>query len=215
MNNCNECKPTCGCDKPKCGCPKPIFDIDEMPNDVATLRYNFDGISAWYDYSNMIYQTQTDTTVSVDAIARVLKHMAERHTDTISAKELGSILHLADIGDVDITDVQDHSILVYKKDGTCASGCNGISNTWYGWNSDEHISTSMDSVMGFDADGSPVSLQKPTHTNQYYQLGWNASNKLSYTQPKEVTTAPTDADGFKYRLYLDPNTKQIVYVKEK
>lgn len=214
MNNCN-CKPTCGCDTPKCGCPKPIFDIDEMPNDVATLRFNFDGISAWYDFSNMIRQTQTDTTVSVDAIARVLKHMAERHTDTISAKELGSILHLADIGDVDITDVQDHSILVYKKDGSCASGCNGISNSWYGWNADEHTNTSMSSVMGFDANGSPVSLQKPAHTNQYYQLGWNASDKLSYTQPKQVTTAPIDSEGYKYRLYLDPTTKQIVYVKEK
>lgn len=214
MNNCN-CKATCGCEKERCGCPKPIFDIDEMPNDVATLRFNYDGISAWYDFNNMIYQTQTDTTVSVDAIARVLKHMAERHTDTISAKELGSILHLADIADVDITEVQDNSMLVYSKDGTCPSGCDGINNSWVGWNALDEQTTETELVMGFGANGRPKSLQKPAHTDQYYQLGWNGANKVSYSQPKEVSSAPKDSSGYAYRLYIDPNTKELVYVKEK
>lgn len=204
----------CNCNKPQCGCGKPILDINEMPDDIATLRFNVNGVSALYDYGNMIRQTQTDTNISADSIKRVLKYMAERHTDTISAKELGSILHLADIADVDITDVQDNSILVYKKNSDCAQGCIGLNNAWQGWNSEEHLDDTVRTIMGFTDDNAPVALQAPANTNQHYILGWNAENKVSFTQPDVVTTAPTDAGGKKWALYLDPITKEIVVVKE-
>lgn len=70
--------------------------------------------------------------------------------------------------------------------------------------------------MGFDAGGKPHALNHPVHTNQYYQLGWNSANKVSWSQPVEVASTDTikDSDGKVWRLYVNPTTKQLCYVKE-
>lgn len=215
--NCNRCNSGCA-PKNKCGCAKPFLDIDEMPNSVSILRYNFNGMSAWYDYGNMIYQTQTDTSISVDAIERVLKHMAERHVDTISARELGSILHIADIGDVDITGVEDNSLFVYQKDNNCSHGCEGINNSWIAWNSRDHMVDSMQTVMGFDADGAPQTLLPPASADKFYVLGWNGANKVGYKQieqvSKESITVTEGGRSYIYKVCVDPNTNELVYIKE-
>lgn len=216
--NCNDrCHEGCGCRKP-CGCAKPFLDIDEMPDSVSILRFNFDGMSAWYDYGNLVYKTQTDTSISVDAIERVLKHMAERHTDTITARELGSILHIADIGDVDITGVEDNSLFVYQKDNNCAHGCEGINNSWIAWNSKDHMVDSMRTVMGFDANGAPQTLLPPANADQYYIVGWNGENQVSYKQIEEVSeesiTFTEDGKSYIKTVCVDPNTNELVYIKK-
>ena len=177
-----------------------------MPESVATLRFNFDGASTWYDYTNMIYQTQTDTTVSADALKRALIHMAERHTDVISAKELGSILHIADIGDVDITGIGDNALFVYQKNSDCAHGCQGIDNSWKAWNALEHQATSLDTIMGFDENGKPYTLQRPASTNKHYLLGWAANGKIQY-----LVLTPFGDVTDKKPLYIDPETGEIGY----
>lgn len=213
-NRC-DCCTTCGEHKDKCRCPDQILGIENLYSDnLAYLTFNDGGRSVSYDYTSMIKQTETDTTISVDTLERVLKHMAERHTDTISAKELGAILHVADLGDVDISGIQNDSLFVYQKTSDCGEGCEGINNSWIAWNSNEHLADSLQTAMGFDADGKVLALNTPTHTNQYYQLGWNADNKLSYNQPVEVSTPPVDSSNYAYRVYLDPTTKQLVYAKE-
>lgn len=185
------------------------------PNNPAYLTFNDGGRSVGYDFSHMINMTETDTSISVDVLGRVLKYMAERHIDTISAKELGSILHLADIGDVDITDLADYSFLAYRKNSECAEDCDeGKNNAWYAWNSLEHLSDSLQYVMGYDADGKPLTLNTPAHTDQQYFLGWDRDNKLSYFQAREVATPPVDSNGKVQRLYRDPTTGEIVYVLE-
>ena len=190
-----------------------------MPDSVSILRYNICGLSKWYDYGNMIYRTQTDTSVSVDAINRVLKHMAERHIDTISAKELGSILHIADIGDVDITGITDNALFVYKKENNCASGCEGINNRWIAWNNADNMTDSMHSVMGFDANGAPISLLPPANANRYYMLGWDPDNKVSYTQPVEKTKESIQVTeggvNYIYKVCIDPSDNRLVYIKER
>lgn len=212
MTCCNDCK-DCGCKD--CGCPEPIQSIDNLDSQYpGRLRFNYGGRSVDYDFSSMIKQVETDTSLSVDSINRVLKYAAERHMDTLSAKEIGSILHIADIGDVDITGVTDNSLLVYQKDSDCGQGCEGIDNAWIAWNSNENLSENIETVMGFDADGKPHALARPQNTNQFYMLGWNAAGKVSYTQAVEVSSAPTDKDDKVYRLYVDPDSKQLVYVKE-
>ena len=123
--NCNCKKPKCDCDSgcdctPKCSCLKPFLDIEPVPGNISMLKYNLNGVSSWYDFRPMIEETETDTSISVDSVKRVLTYMAERHVDTISAKELGSILHLADISDIDIADVENNSLLVFKKENNCA-----------------------------------------------------------------------------------------------
>ena len=205
MNNCNCNK---RCDETPCGCAVPVIDVDEMPESIATLKFNFNGVSTWYDYTNMITQTQTDTSITADALNRVLTYMAERHTDSISAKELGSILHLADIGDVDTTGAGDHALLVYQKDSDCGQGCEGISNSWNAYNALDHQDTSVNYILGFDADGRPLTLQKPATPSKHYLLSWAAQDKLKYITP----TAFASATG-KKALYVDPDTGEIGYIQ--
>lgn len=219
MNNncCNPCQDCCSCKKPKCGCAKRVLDIDEMPDTVSILRFNYDGLSTWYDFGNMIYQTQTDTSVSVDAINRVLKHMAERHIDTISARELGSILHVADLGDVDITNVEHNSLFVYQKNNNCAAGCQGINNRWIAWSKDQgnNSVTNMRNIMGFASDGAPKALLPPANTSQFYYLVWDKNNEAKWKQPIKVVERSTLVrNGKILKVYADPDTKELVYVEE-
>lgn len=215
--NCDKCHKGCA-PKNVCGCRKPFLDITEMPDTVSILSYNFDGATAWYDYGNMIFKTQTDTKVRVDAIRRVLEHLAERHIDTISAHELGSILHIADLGDVDITGVEDNSLFVYQKDNNCSHGCEGVNNSWIAWNSNDHMVDSMRTIMGFDADGAPQTLLPPANAGQFYIVGWNGENQVSYKQIEEVSeeSITETIDGVSYVRYacVDPNTNELVFIRK-
>lgn len=214
----NRCNKGCGCGSCNGCCGKEILDIDEMPDSVSILRYNINGLSTWYDYGNMIYQTQTDTEVKINVQKRSLIHEAERHTDVISHEELGSILHVADLGDVDITGVADNSLFVYQKNSDCGEGCEGIDNSWIAWNAKEHLAESLETIMGFDEDDKPKALQTPDEPSQHYVLEWNGANKAQWTQPTIVAVAPSvteDGVEYVYRPYMDPTSKQVVFVKEK
>lgn len=186
---------------------------DDTP---AWLRFNFGGKSVDYDFTSVVKFAETDTSMRLDIPGRSLVYNAEKHTDSFSASELGSILHIADIGDVDITGVTDNSLFVYQKNSDCGEGCEGIDNSWIAWNANENLVSMVETLMGFDADGKPHALNHPEHTDQYYTLGWNAAGKVSWSQPVEAasTDAIKDTDNKVWRLYLDPNTRQIRFIKE-
>ena len=206
MNN----EPCDRCGKKKCcAIPKPVIDVQALPDDPLTLSYNFNGIGTTYDYRNLVKAGETDTTLSADAIERVLQYMAEKHVDTISAKELGAILHLTDIGDVDVADVEANSMLVYKKESDCAQGCDGSVNGWTAHNALDHIVSSLQYVAGYDADGAPKSLSSPSAPSQQYLLGWNGNGKVGWTQIKTAATRPTNA----YQVYWDADNNEFVKVK--
>lgn len=218
--NCN-CQRGCGCGKCQsrkcdypCACPSLFLGVEQLPDTLSVLRFNIGGKRADYDFSNLIYQTQSDTVLVADAINRLLKYTAERHTDTITAQELGSILHLADIGDVDTTGASNGSLLVYQKDSNCAAGCTGVLDSWKVWNALDEQAANLSYLMGFNANGVGTALAQPMNPGQYYQLGWNAQNQLSYSQLPIVPTAPVNANGKKLAVYVDPNTKQLVAVEE-
>lgn len=197
--NCSKCNETpCGCEKKcceqPCGCEQPTLSIEDVPNSVSMLKHNVNGVSVWYDYQNLVDKTQTDTNVLVDSDKRIFVHNAERHQDVITARQLGSILHLADIADIDIRNVSPNSMMVY--DGEC--------NAWMAWNSTSHGTMSLQTAMGFGPDGKPLSLSAPTNAAQHYMLGWNAENKLSYSQPVQFSNISDKA-----ALYIDKTTKQI------
>lgn len=210
---CDKCDKCGKCESP-CGCGRPFLDIGLKSGSSTELSYNINGLTSTWDYYGIVQAGQTDTTLGVNTTDRTMVYNAERHTNTISSKELGSILHIADIGDVDISGVQDNSMFVYQKNSDCGEGCDGLDNSWIAWNALDHGVDSARTVMLFDADGKPRTLNIPANANQYYQLGWNGDSQVSWTQPVEVATPPQDADGKVYRLYLDPNTKRIVVVKE-
>lgn len=220
MNNCYnkcDCDPCrkSKCCEPICGCPTQILGITTVHDDTpAWLRFNLGGKSVDYDFTSVVKSAETDTSMRLDIVNRNFVYNAERHVDSFSASELGSILHIADIGDVDITGVTDNSIFVYQKNSDCGEGCEGIDNSWVAWNEKDHLVDEAETLMGFDGDGKPQALNHPINTNEYYQLGWNGSDKISFSQPTVAATAPVDGDGKVWRLYVDPNTKQLVVVKE-
>lgn len=205
-NECNECreKKPCGC-----GAPQRVLSIEVDPTNPARLAFNLDGKTVWYDFSSLVKYAETKTSIAMDEANRVMRYNGEPGESTISAKELGSILHVADLGDVDADGLEEGSFLIYQKDSNCAEGCEGVNNKWIAWNEGSYRETSLNTILGFDADGKPRSLQPPTHTNQYYQLGWNAQDKLSYSQPIQVTTTSNTV-----AVRMDKTTKQLVYVEE-
>lgn len=204
----NKCNCNTGCREECCGIAKPVIDVQAIVDDPLTLSFNFNGVGTTYDYSEMIKIGQTDTSLSADALARVLKYMAERHTDTISARELGAILHLADIGDVEADSINAYSMLFYKKDATDA--CDTTANRWIGWTALDEPSESLSYIMGFLSDGAPKSLSAPSSPSQYYQLGWNAGGKIGWKQPQRITNVTSN-----YKpVYIDKSTKELVYYEE-
>lgn len=219
MNKCNCNSGQCGspcdkCDRP-CACPASYLGIEQLPDNISVLRFNLDGKRTDYDFENLIYGVQTDTTLVVDVIKRLLNYSAERHTDSISARELGAILHLADIGDVSSENAVDGSFLTYQKSDNCGNGCVGLQDRWKVWNAlDEQVNSATYPFV-FDANGKPRVIERPASPNQYYQLGWNAENQLSYSQIQIVDKSRLETDDGKYvRLYLDPKSNQIFGVKE-
>lgn len=208
MNDCcNKCgKTPCGCNP--CGVAKPVIDVQALPDDPLTLTFNVNGVGTEYDFRSIVQQGQTDTSITVDQVKRVLTYMAERHTDTISAKELGSILHISDLGDVDISNVDSNSLFVYQKNSDCSRGCDGVSNKWTGWNATENLVDSFQYIAGFDAAGAIKSLSTPANTDQYYQLGWNADGKTGWSQPVGVVDTTNLVP-----VYMDKTTKRLVFIE--
>lgn len=214
--NCNH-----GCVRNKCNrtcaCPVPYLGIEQLADNISVLRFNINGMRTDYDFSNLIYQVQSDTSLQVNAVKRVLQYMAERHMDSISAQELGSVLHLADLGDVSTRNAQDGSMLVYNQGDNCGNGCYGTGASWSIWNAldSSSIKSSATYPMVFGNDGKPRTLQQPQNSDQFYLLAWNGKNQLSYAQIDTVSASSVvGTDGKKIALYLDPQTRAIVGVKE-
>lgn len=214
--HCGQCQPDCGCKKkcPRpCGCPESILSIEADTTDAAYLRFNLGGRSVWYDFTPVVKAAETCTHLSANKVERSLDYDSECGRQSITARELGSILHVADIGDVDETTIKDNAVLVYRKDANCGENCDG-KNGWIGVDLSEEGDTSLDYIMGSDNEGDVKSLMPPANTNQYYYMAWAAQNKASWTQPKVVATAPVDSDNKKWRVYMDPSTHELVIVKE-
>lgn len=213
---CGQCQPNkCNkkCDNP-CGCAEPVFSIEADSVDPTRLRFNVNGKTVWYDFESVVKDGETCTTLLVDSVNRTLNYHGECGDNIIAASDLGSMLHLADLGDVDANSIGDNGILVYQKNADCGEGCEGIDNGWVSKNPIDEGATSLDYILGSDSEGRMKSLMPPTDTTTFSYMTWAAQGKAMWKKPSVVATAPVDGDGKKWRLYLDPNTKEIVVVKE-
>ena len=215
--HCGQCQPKCGCERkcPKrCGCPESILSIESDTTDPAYLRFNLGGRSVWYDFTSVVKAAETCTHLSTDLSSRSLIYDAECGRETISARQLGSILHLADIGDVDASTVKDNAVLVYRKETDCGENCDGR-NGWIGIDLTEEADTDLDYIMGSDEDGKVKSLMPPADTTKASYLTWEKNGKAGWKQIQRVLTPPVDpVTNQAFRLYLDPNTGEIVAVGE-
>lgn len=211
--HCDVCQKKEKCKSP-CSCAEPVFSVEAMPDDPTTLRFNVNGKSVWYDFEPVVKDGETCTTINVDTVGRTLNYHGECQDITISATELGSILHLADLGDVDENSITDNGILNYRKDADCGEGCEGIANGWVSSNPLDIGATSLDYILGSDSDGKMTSLMPPTDTTKFSVLTWAGANKAMWKTPTVVSSAPVDSDGKVWRPYIDPNTLELVIVKE-
>ena len=203
--NCKPCNP--------CGCAEPIFSIEALDTDPTTLRFNVNGKSVWYDFEPVVKAGETCTTLNIDAVNRTLNYHGECSDQTISAKELGSILHLGELGDVDAGSITDNGILNYRKSGECPEGCESETDGWKSTNAVDVATTSLDYILGTDADGKMISLMPPTDTATFSYLAWRAQDKAGWVKPTVVATPPVK-DGKVAQLYLDENTGEIVVVRK-
>lgn len=185
------------------------MSVEYLPYNPTTMVFNDNGKTVEIDLQHPILEGQTDTSLIADAINRLLQFSAERHTDTITAAELGAILHLADIGDVNTKGVTQGSILSYKQNNDCSEGCVGTHNVWEPWNAIDGQTDSAYYPMGFAQDGSPVSIAPPANPNKTYFLGWNGKNQLSYFTVTQATAAPAKGG----QVYYDEETGQLVYLR--
>lgn len=212
-NHCAECRNKKKCGNP-CGCAEPVFSVEAMPDDPTMLRFNVNGKSVWYDFGPVVKTGETCTTLNVNTYDRLLEYNGECGQQTITPRELGSIFHLADIGDVAAESIDDYGILNYRKKADCGEGCEGIDNGWVSTNPTEVGSQTLDYVLGSDSAGKMKSLMPPTDTATFSYLAWAAQNKAKWVKPTVKTTAPTDGNGKVWRPYIDPATGELVIVKE-
>lgn len=212
-NPCGSSEKQCGpCKKKSCACPEPFLDVDKVQGKTAVYRVNDNGKTAELDLLPGIQEGQTDTSLVADVVNRILQYSAERHTDSITAQELGAILHLNDLGDVSTKGAENGSTLVYKKTNTCGQGCVGTGNEWVPWNALDEDSQvqSMAYPSGYDGEGNPVVLQQPASPSKQYLVAWDGANQVSYVSPAVEVTAPPAVGG---PVYFDETTGQLVYVR--
>ena len=198
-NKCNKCKEPCGC-------AEPVFSIEAMPDDPTTLRFNVNGKSVWYDFEPVVKAGETCTTLNIDAVNRTLTYHGECSDQTIAAKELGSILHIGDLGDVNKDSIKDNGILNYRKNADCGEDCEGIGDGWFSTSPIEVGASSLDYILGSDSDGRMISLMPPTDTSTFSYLAWAAQDKATWTKPRKITALSSNYNP----LYLDKTTGEIV-----
>ena len=216
--HCGQCQPKCDCCAKKCprpcGCPESILSIEADSEDPAYLRFNLGGRSVWYDFTPVVKAAETCTHLSTDLTSRSLIYDGECGRETISARQLGSILHLGDIGDVDASTVKDNAILVYRKDANCGENCDG-KNGWIGIDPSEESDDEIDYILGSDEDGKVKSLQPPVNANITSYLKWEAGGKAKWATIPIRTAPPVNPESNQVcRLYLDETTGEIVAVRE-
>lgn len=215
--HCGACQPKCGCENkcPKrCGCPESILSIEADSDDPTRLRFNLGGRSVWYDFAPVVKAAETCTHISTNLTTRSLIYDAECGRESISARQLGSILHLADIGDVDESTIKNNAVLVYRKDADCGENCDG-KNGWIGIDLTEEADEELDYIMGSDEDGKVKSLIPPANPNKTHYLTWVANGKAQWVQIRQVTTPPIDPEtNTVHPVYFDAATGELVYVTE-
>lgn len=175
-------------------------------------HFNIDGQTVDLDLRPAIKAGETDTSLLADASSEALRYNAERHTNTITGEQLGSILRLSYLKDISNTTPVDHALLVYQRNSDCTGRCRGEDDTWVQWSPLDNATDELRYTMGFDSTGAPQSLAPPTDTTKHYQMTWDGT-KAGWRTPTEAATVPVDSDGYAYQVFLDPTTRELVYVR--
>lgn len=93
---------------------------------------------------------ETDTKLSTSFTSASLIYNAERHKDTITGAQLGSLINIADLRDVDLANSDSCDLMVYNPFcSECGDGCTPKDAKWTHY----HIPDAGDCMMEQDSDG--------------------------------------------------------------
>lgn len=147
MSRCSKCN-SCGCDG---GCRPARYSCDfniavDPYNPYVWLLDNCGKISR----VNIPKIPETDTFLKVDFSSASLVYDAEYHQDVIPGCDLGSIINLDCLRDVEAPDPDSCDILVFDPGcGECGDGCKPRPAAWRNY----HIPDAEDCTVEPDADG--------------------------------------------------------------
>lgn len=148
MSNCNSCNDNpCGCDKCRparysCG-----FDIQVDPYDPSVWLVNNCGVLHRVKVPKI---GETCTNLSTDFSAANLIYNGECGTDVISGSQLGELINLNDLRDVDVADADSCDIMVFDPGcSDCGGECKPKPAMWRKY----HIPDSGDCEVPLRSDG--------------------------------------------------------------
>lgn len=132
---CNRCfKQQCDCNSDPCGkkCQPARyscdFDIQVDPFDPTTWLVTNCGAMRRVKVPK---SAETDTTLKTDYSAGTLNYHSERHEDILTGEQLGNIINLESLRDVDAPDPENCSILTWNPGcSECGHGCAPLEAKW-------------------------------------------------------------------------------------
>lgn len=133
-----------GCNPAKYGCN---FQILASPYDPSIWNVTICGATTKVKIPKI---NETDTKLSVSYSNKVLTYNAEKHTDIITGEQIGSIIDLDDLRDVDAATAESCDLLVFNPFcSDCGDGCRPKDAQWTHY----HIPDAGDCVLETDAEG--------------------------------------------------------------
>lgn len=132
---CNNCfKQQCDCNSDPCGkkCQPARygcnFDIQVDPFDPTTWLFTNCGATRRVKIPKI---AETDTTLKTDYSNATLNYHSEQHIDTVTGEQLGSLIKLKELRDVDTPDPDNCSILTWNPGcSECGNGCEPLEAKW-------------------------------------------------------------------------------------
>lgn len=198
MKNCN-CNTNCcgdGCKPAKYGCD---FDIQASPYNKDEWVVTQGGMSHKVRIPKI---NETETSLGVNPSNSTLNYHGEKDTNTITGEQLGDIIKLEDLKDVDFDPefTGTCSELIYRKFADCGEGCQSPADSWSGFNvnTDGIKKDAIRFVRGANVYGCPEYLDVPENLDEFWYAGWKRdgeSRQFGYYQAEPVDTLPINEKG--------------------
>lgn len=136
---CGECRPA----RYSCG----DFDINANPFDSSIWNVTINGATARVKIPKL---NETDTKLSTSFANKSLIYNAEKHTDIITGEQLGSLINMEDLRNVDATNADSCDLMVFNPYcDECGDGCKPKNARWTHY----HIPDAEDCELELDEDG--------------------------------------------------------------
>lgn len=196
----------------ECGDPCPQRECDSCKR---SARYGKDLLNCPSPFNSD--WKETDTSLSTDFSGAKLIYKAERHTDELTGAQLGDIINLDDLRNVDTdTDTAAHcSEIIFRRYGECGAGCKSMEDKWkiFSLDDDGALTDGLRYVRGVNAYGCPQFLDTPDNLNEFWYAGWRLDGDhrmFGYYQARKADKLPKDENGNYLVGSYDLDTKEPI-----